>query len=238
MMTKHTFFYKKFKIKIPNFNQLVKRKNNPFLRNLLYIPLMILVVVFSNFFISYIFLLQVIFIFLQVYFIICKIKNFYFFETFTLFKPTLLMLSLVVCTVSFNSYSVLETFEGNSLLKEEEEEKDNYFQKIFKKDLNFSQNNFFGWEQLKIFDKNILFQDALLINTNYDSQLSYKNRYSIIENYEQFIIYQNKFGCNENFSEVRSVLGINSILNDANSSKFLQDYLNFKLRLFSGKIVY
>ena len=81
---------------------------------------------------------------------------------FTLPKPTIVMLSWVVCTVNFNSYSVLETFDGNNILKE-----DTYFQKIFKKDLNFSQNNFFSWERLKIFDKNILFQDALLINTNY-----------------------------------------------------------------------
>jgi len=143
------------------------------------------------------------------------------------------MLSWIICTVGFNSYFVLETVDGNSLLKE-----DTYFQKIFKKDLNFSQNNFFSWEQLKIFDNNLLFKDILLIHPNYDTNFSYRSQYSIIENFEKYITYRNNFGCNENFSEVRSVLGIESILNDHKSSKFIQDYLNFKLRLFSGKIVY
>ena len=85
---------------------------------------------------------------------------------------------------------------------------------------------------------NIFFKGRLFNDTNYDPDFSYAKRYSIIENYKQYIIYKNKFGCNENLSEVRSVLGINSILNDSNNSKFLQDYLNFKLRSSADKIVY
>ena len=112
-----------------------------------------------------------------------------------------------------------------------------HYKDIFIRDWRFSQNNFFWWEILRIINLNIFLEDDRLRNPVY-CELSYQEKFTIIQNDQSFRIYLDNFGCDQNFAKIRADLSIDEIINNPITCRFLQDYLNYNLRLVSSKIVY